>query len=286
MSDVDSSGTEPFRYVLVGCGGQKRDCRNTLAYNLYTSGWFRWNRAYGLWCGDLQSILSAKGVIPWIAYFEPYDLRITDSGFEGEDEPNHESVGDWADHVATHVDETIHYHSDEDAIEIVVLHAQSYVNPLRDRLAEVAADWEHVDVTIRYPFDETSGNGEQMRWAREQVAAERGVDPDELELNALFCDSCERAARNAEIYPPGKVTSPGDGMAPERWTADGAWLCESCRELEKGEVDGMDVEKLDLGDRDAKPDEVQSTFDSFLARTDGGNSQSQDTETDQEGGGR
>lgn len=229
---------DPFRYVLVGCGGQKRDCRNTLAYNLYTSGWFRWNRAYALWCGDHCSVLSAKGVIPWIAYIEPYNLRITDSGFGGEDEPNHESVDAWADHVADHVDETIHYHTDEGAIEIVVLHAQSYVNPLRDRLAQVAADWDAVGVTVRFPFDETGGNGQQMRWAREQVAAECGDDPDDLELNALFCDSCERAARNAEVYPPGEVTSPGNGMAPEWWTADGAWLCESCRQLENGEVAG------------------------------------------------
>ena len=108
---------DPYRYVLVGCGGQKRDCRNTLAYNLYTSGWFRWNRAYALWCGDFQSVLSAKGVIPWIAYVEPYDLRITDSGFTGDGDPNHDSVAEWADHVAAHCDETIHYHTDEDAID-------------------------------------------------------------------------------------------------------------------------------------------------------------------------
>lgn len=256
--------------MLVGCGGQKRTCRNTLAYNLYTSGWFRWNRAYALWRGDFQSILSAKGVIPWIAYFEPYDLRITKSGFKGEDKPNHDSVADWADHVADHVDETIHYHTDEDAIEIVVLHAQPYVTPLRDRLASVATEWEAVDVTVRYPFDETGGNGEQMRWAREQVAAEKGVHPDDLELNALFCDSCERAARNAKVYPPGRVTPPGSGMAPEWWTADGAWLCESCRKLEKGEVDGMDVEAPDPDPPDERPvDSIQSTFDSF-AITDGG----------------
>lgn len=263
---------EVYRYVLVGCGGQKRDCRNTLAYNLYTSGWFRWNRAYALWCGDFCSILSAKGVIPWIAYVAPYDLRITDSGFEGEDEPNHESVDAWADDVANHVDETVHYHTDENAIAIVVLHAQSYVNPLRDRLTAVAADYDTVDVTVRFPFDETGGNGEQMRWAREQVAARRGVDPDELELNAQFCDACERAGRNAEVYPPGRVTSPSNGMAPEWWTADGAWLCETCRQLEKGEVDGIGVEAPDPGNRDSKPDEVQTTLESIATRADGGGS--------------
>lgn len=275
MTEVDDSGestVDSYRYVLVGCGGQKRDCRNTLAYNLYTSAWFRWNRAYALWRGDFCSVLSAKGVIPWIAYIAPYDLRITKSGFKGEDEPNHESIPAWADHVADHVDETIHYHSDEDVIEIVVLAGRNYTDPLRDRLAGVAEDYDTADVTVRYPFDETSGNGQQMRWAREQVAAERGVDPDDLELNSLFCDSCERAARNAEVYPQGRVTSPSNGMAPEWWTAEGAWLCESCRELEKGEVGGMDVEAPDLDGRDSKPDEVQTTFESIAARTDGGGS--------------
>jgi hypothetical protein len=262
--------SDPYRYVLVGCGGQKRDCRNTLAYNLYTSAWFRWNRACALWTGDFYSVLSARGVIPWIAYVEPYDLRITNSGFKGETEPNHDSVAEWADHVADHCDETIHYHTDEDAIEIVILSGRNYTDPLRDRLDDVAADYEAVDVSIRYPFDDTSGNGQQMRWAREQVAAERGVDPDDLELNAQFCDSCERAARDAKVYPPGKVTSPPNGMAPEWWTADGAWLCENCRQLEKGEVEGMQVEKPDLGESDAKPDEVQTTFESIAARTDGG----------------
>jgi hypothetical protein len=246
-----------FRYVLVGCGGQKRDCRNTLAYNLYTSAWFRWNRAYALWCGDFCSVLSAKGVIPWIAYVEPYDLHITDSGFKGKDDPNHDSVATWADDVAGLIDETIHYHSGEDAIDILVLHAQPYVNPLRDRLAAVAADYNSLNVTIRYPFDETGGNGEQMRWGREQVAAERGVDPDDLELNSLFCDSCERAARDAEVYPPGKVTSPRDGMAPEWWTADGAWLCESCRELATREAaPSMDVETPDPDGH--PPDAIQT----------------------------
>lgn len=270
-SDAEkNAGT--YRYVLVGCGGQKRDCRNTLAYNLYTSGWFRWNRAYALWCGDFYSVLSAKGVIPWIAYFEPYDLRIDGGEFKGDTEPNHDSVDEWAEHVSDHVDETIHYHTDQDVIEIVVLHAQDYVNPIRDRLSNVAAEYDAVDVTVKYPFDDTGGNGQQMRWAREQVAAERGVDPDDLELNPLFCDSCERAARNAEVYEPGKVKSPGNGMAPEWWTADGAWLCESCRQLKKGQVDGMDVETPDPDPPAERPvDNVQATFDSY-AMTDGGDS--------------
>lgn len=153
------------RIVLVGCGAAKCDCDQCEARELYTSNYFKLKRAYAEELGDEWIILSATGPLLPDEIVEPYDLRITRSGFEGETEPNHDDLESWANDVSV-VTNTLVEHLDH-SVEIVVLAGRTYVEPIRERL-EAFEDY-HETVSVRFPFDDTSGIGEQMGWCKQQV---------------------------------------------------------------------------------------------------------------------
>lgn len=149
--------------VLVGCGSAKTD-EPRPARELYTSTYFAKKRRYAELVGDRWAVLSAEHMILHPGHeTEPYDTSMDDV----------EDLGEWADGVmgglyamvdvvrAEHLMESV-------SIELEILAGQDYVEPLRSRFSSMR--W-----TVRYPFDETCGIGEQHQWLTEQLE-ERGAD--------------------------------------------------------------------------------------------------------------
>jgi hypothetical protein len=174
MTDDDA-----VRLALVGCGKAKREVTGNpnhannqyRAAALYASVYFRLKREYAERMCDYWRILSAKhGLYHPFCIMRPYDVQLTPSGFEGDDEPLFESVDAWAEAVLGDVDEMLRYceRGNDTVDEIVVLAGRAYADPLRDRLAELDAD-------VHYPFDATSGIGEQMGWLKAHTDSEASV---------------------------------------------------------------------------------------------------------------
>lgn len=226
MSDTGTSDTDlPVRLTYVGCGKAKReidghpyhDKNQFHAADLYTSNYFRLKREYAERMSYSWSILSAKhGTLNPFVRCKPYDVQLTSSGFAGEGGPVFETVEDWAFDVAEETEASLNYFENCDAHppieQIVVLAGKAYVDPLREDLIEVAG-W--FDVEVQFPFDETSGIGDQMAWLKEHTDPSRSVGAryeyifaDELEdetdgqtqLNA-FADTPIRADGGCNVQP-------------------------------------------------------------------------------------
>jgi hypothetical protein len=175
--------SSPTRLALVGCGKKKREVTGHPNYAdnhyraavLYTSVYFALKREYAERMCEYWYILSAKHALyhPF-CIMKPYDVQLTRSGFAGDDEPAFDSVDAWADAVLEQLQEKLEYlanSSGNDAVdEVVVLAGQAYVEPLRDGL-------DALDVSVRYPFDRTSGIGEQMGWLNESTDETEPVGP-------------------------------------------------------------------------------------------------------------
>lgn len=171
------------RFALVGCGKQKQSVdgnpqhanNHYRAANLYTSTYFALKREYAERMCEYWYILSAKhGLYHPFCIMKPYDIQLTRSGFGGDDPARFATVEAWGNRVLQQLEERLEYlaNSDgNDAVdEIVVLAGQAYVEPLRDGL-------EALDVAVRYPFDSTSGIGEQMGWLNESTDETEPVSP-------------------------------------------------------------------------------------------------------------
>ena len=173
------TSTDTTRYVYVGCGSAKRELdghpnhseNQYVAADLYTSNYFKLKREYAERMGRTWSILSAKyGLIdPW-ALCPPYDVRLTASGFAGEDDALFDTIDEWGQSVMESIEAEITYAersiSEDTVDEIVVLAGKNYVNPIRDELEELGTEY---DVDVRFPFDKTNGIGEQMGWLKENT---------------------------------------------------------------------------------------------------------------------
>jgi hypothetical protein len=176
---------------LVGCGKKKREVTGHPNYAdnqyraaaLYASIYFRLKREFAERMCEHWRILSAKhGLYHPFCIMQPYDVRLTASGFEGDGEPNYDSVESWADAVLEELAERLvsiaASDGSEPVDEIVLLAGRAYTDPLRDGLAEL-------DVDVRYPFDDTDGVGEQMGWLKEHTDTEA---PTGTRYAALFDD--------------------------------------------------------------------------------------------------
>lgn len=183
-SETHAHGVDqPTRLALVGCGKQKREVTGHPNYAdnhyraavLYTSVYFALKREYAERMCEYWYVLSAKhGLYHPFCIMKPYDVQLTQSGFAGDDDPEFDTVDAWADAVLKQLDDKLEYlaNSDgNDAVdEIVVLAGRAYVEPLRDGL-------EALDVAVRYPFDSTSGIGEQMAWLDKATDETEPVSP-------------------------------------------------------------------------------------------------------------
>lgn len=185
LSDVE----KPVRVTYVGCGKAKRELtghpnhaeNQYAAANLYTSNYFRLKREYAERMSYSWRILSAKHAsIPPFTAINPYDLTISDYPIEEDDDrfrdPSYSTVDDWRDSVLDSVEGTLDYLAKHDAHaaadELVFLAGRDYTDPLRDGLAKLADEY---DVEVRFPFDSTSGIGEQMSWLKNATDDDRPV---------------------------------------------------------------------------------------------------------------
>lgn len=139
------------RYALVGCGASKIVTAGPVpAKDLYTSTYFAKKREFAERHCDAWWVLSAKHeAILSDATIQTYDRTMDDVQVEG-----------WARSVRV----TLH-HCDakwvgEDS-ELVVLAGRDYVDPIRDELERMDSD-DGLGVSVRFPFDDTSGIGEQL----------------------------------------------------------------------------------------------------------------------------
>ena len=166
---------DPVRFTLVGCGKAKREGNGQYtAANLYTSNYSMLKREYAERMSDFWNILSAKhGLLAPLDKVEPYDVTMSDYPLDDESVP-FQTIDEWAEDVLDSIEDLVYFRSrtsnpmiGETAIDqIVMLAGRPYLEPLRDGLAEIAAEY---DVEIWYPFDETSGIGEQMGWLKEHT---------------------------------------------------------------------------------------------------------------------
>lgn len=160
-----------LRIVVVGCGAAKRDrelepgklrLRRYPAQELYTSSYFSVKREYAEGVGDQWAILSAEHgiVFPW-EQLEPYETVI--------DELDDEALGGWADDVIGALEEWVAWELSDGADRIVLelLAGQQYLEPIRSTL-ELGAEGDG-DLDVRFPFDGTSGIGDQMQLLGDRV---------------------------------------------------------------------------------------------------------------------
>lgn len=134
--------------VLVGCGAAKRD-EPAPAKDLYTSTYFGLKHRYAEADGDRWAILSAEhGLLPPERRTESYDTVMDDVDAQ-----------QWARDVWRLLREYVPVMppvGSEDVV-VTVLAGSDYVDPLRPFIQR--EPWRG-----RYPFDQTSGIGEQMGW--------------------------------------------------------------------------------------------------------------------------
>ncbi len=179
--------SNPSRLTLVGCGKAKIDLsdreEDTIpAAKLYSSSYFRLKREYAERQSDSWLILSAlHGLLsPWEP-IEPYDVSLTRSGFSGSDDPQYASIDHWATAVDLDLCEVVETLF-PDLDELVVLAGQAYVEPLRPALEAIC---DRHGVTLRLPFDRTSGIGEQQAWLKDHTDRSRSVSQ---QYRRLFAD--------------------------------------------------------------------------------------------------
>lgn len=146
--------------VLVGCGAAKVDVDDAVpARELYTSNYFDLKRRYAETFGDQWAILSAEhAILLPSSEVAPYETTMDDV-----------SSTKWADEVIGGLTAVVHTAQafggidSPSTISIEVLAGRDYVRPLRSRLANLEVG------EVRYPFDETSGIGDQMGWLSSQL---------------------------------------------------------------------------------------------------------------------
>ena len=165
-----SARERPETLVLVGCGAAKQ-ATTVPARELYTSNYFGLKREYAETVGDSWAILSALyGVVEPDESTAPYDVTIDDYPLDNEQRVDHATVEEWAGEVLVDVKQRLRERDgDRSALDqVVILAGRSYVEPIRDELDRRAAE---CGVETVYPFDDTSGIGEQMGWLRERIEA-------------------------------------------------------------------------------------------------------------------
>jgi len=160
--------------VLVGCGAEKQSSRAP-ARDLYTSHYFAKKREYAKTCGDNWSVLSAlHGSLATRSLVEPYDVTMDDYPLDLDEYPDAKfrTTDEWAASVIEGLENCVHNLEQWDDRQplgrVEVLAGQAYVTPLRDAL-DALAD-EHGFEAV-YPFDDTSGIGEQIGWLTERIEA-------------------------------------------------------------------------------------------------------------------
>lgn len=136
-------------YAIVGCGKEKRDGTHP-ARDLYTSPYFSAKRRWAQEFADDWVVLSAEqGLLDPDDVVDSYDTAVEDI-----------AIAPWLDDIQTELDESL-----DSTRDVWVLAGQRYVDAADDTgrtLRHVLN--RRVEGEIRYPFEQTTGYGDQMRW--------------------------------------------------------------------------------------------------------------------------
>lgn len=158
-----------LRYSLVGCGKSKKDGYYP-ARELYDSNYFRLKRDYAERYCENYSILSAgHGVVEPTEMVGTYDVSVRD--LEGE------ALHAYRNSVTSH----LRFNDWNEYDEFLVLAGKAYLEPVEDLLRELAETYPNL--TVRYPFEETAGIGEQMSWLKQRIE-DHDEEPDVPEAEA------------------------------------------------------------------------------------------------------
>ncbi len=167
MSDRQTAAVE--RYALVGCGAGKTD-EPTEARDLYTSTYFQKKRQVAETCKHWWVLSAEHALLQPSQVVEPYDTTIDDINAES-----------WARDVRLTLRAADGKWMSDDT-ELLVLAGQDYIEPIREVLDELDNSTT-LGVTVRYPFADTSGIGEQLAVLNEYL--EQTVDDGQEGLDAF-----------------------------------------------------------------------------------------------------
>jgi hypothetical protein len=151
LSEVDPSRL-PDRYVLVGCGAAKNSGKLE-AREKYSNSYFAKKRDFAEELGDRWWIVSAKyGVVQPDRVIDDYDLSIEDVDVDG-----------WLPRVEAYLENETPVLDDEDS-ETWVLLGQKYLDAESSSGRSLRDVLDSSSTRVRYPFEETSGIGEQNQY--------------------------------------------------------------------------------------------------------------------------
>jgi hypothetical protein len=189
MNPAESDRTETT--VFVGCGAEKQDSPAP-ARELYTSSYFQKKRGYAETVGDSWAVLSALyGSVAPKSRTRPYDVTIDDYPLDVDERSRakYATVEEWAASILEGVENQVHnldrWDERDPLGRIVVLAGRKYVEPLREGL-DTLAD-EH-GFEVAYPFDDTSGIGDQIGWLTEEIEAAEDRDTGVSAGSEADCD--------------------------------------------------------------------------------------------------
>jgi hypothetical protein len=184
---------DALRLVAVGCSGSKHDVAGAVpAKDLYRRSYWTCKREYGETIGDEWQIISAEHAVldpnERIEHYErtPDDLAgvpVDSSERLPTGEPVTTLLDQWAYRVYVGITEWISSVSGVDPrdIELEILLGRSYRDPLEER-GVFDRLRSRGDLSIWFPFQEVEqaagGNGNQMGWMTDEVAAATTVATD------------------------------------------------------------------------------------------------------------
>lgn len=155
------------RTAILGCGSQKRDLSDETdpvpICQLYTSTYFELKREYAQTHCDDYRILSAKhGLVrPDYPLTDGYDLTITDL--------TEAERAEWVSDVESELRQIA---DSRPADTLVMLAGQRYLTPFEEILHSLPTE-------IAYPFEHTTGIGDQMGWLKSAIESPETDTPSE-----------------------------------------------------------------------------------------------------------
>ena len=173
--------------ALVGCGSAKQDTDEPVpAEELYTSSYFAKKRRWVKLYADDWGILSAEhGFLRPRQRVESYDTHIDDVRTNRWAWEVEQELWSYIQGIAGSLDSrpwpdpcslsptAMRERLANLPVEIVLLAGKTYRDPLADSLAYFESEF---NISIRSPFEATSGIGDQQRWLTDQIEAYPGLE--------------------------------------------------------------------------------------------------------------
>jgi len=143
-------------YVLVGCGSQKQE-EPAPAAEMYTSDYFQKKQDFAEEFSDDWLIISAlHAALPPEKEIKPYNKTSDDI----------EDVENWLDHINDHVNERF---EPEPGDEAWVLVGKDYLGLTDESGRDLRNVLQGYHWEVKYPFEQTVGNGQQKQYLKQCV---------------------------------------------------------------------------------------------------------------------